>query len=205
MSNKKQTYRKLLSPKFFRDNEYSEHSAQRFIYSLLLDDWLTQAAIEAFLEGSDISDERLKNIEDEKTMIASLHEPEKILDLMRKNLDVMNRPLLIDKALEYESEILPPAVDKLIRNTHDIYIENAIQLLSKSRENYCMLLKERFDEIRCPYVKSLVCLILGLRGDEEIIPWMIDKFYEMEKHYPDEDYDQGPLLALHELNSRFYL
>jgi hypothetical protein len=47
-------------------------------------------------------------------------------------------------------------------------------------------------------------MILGLRGQETVIPWMVDRFYELKKSYPDETYDQGPLLAMHELKARFY-
>jgi len=85
----------------------------------------------------------------------------------------------------------------LMKNAHE-------PILAKSNKNYSSLLMEKYTEIRSPYVQSLVCLILGFRGEEKIIPWMVDRFYEMKKLYPDESYDQGPLLALHELNSRLY-
>ena len=94
-------------------------------------------------------------------------------------------------------------MDKLIRNNHDTFIENAIRLLAESREDYSTPLKERFDEIRSPYVQSLVCLILGFRGNEDIIPWMLDTYLAVERQYPQETYEQGPLLALYELNARF--
>ena len=50
----------------------------------------------------------------------------------------------------------------------------------------------------------MICVVLGFRGEESIIPWMLERFYEMKKMYPDETYDQGPLMALHELKHRFY-
>lgn len=43
-----------------------------------------------------------------------------------------------------------------------------------------------------------------LRKRLDIIPWMMDRYHEPRKAYPDETYEQGPLLALHELNARFY-
>ena len=117
---------------------------------------------------------------------------------------MINWGLLVKKALEFEEVLLPMVVEKLIRSFHDIFIENSIELLAKSNKNYTPLLKERYAEIRSPYAKSLVCLTLGLRGAEDTIPWMLDRFFEMKKLYPGEAYDQGPLLALHELNRRFY-
>ena len=117
---------------------------------------------------------------------------------------MINRGVLIKKALEFEEVLLPMVVEKLIRSYHDIFIENSIDLLAKSYKDYTPLLKEKYAEIRSPYVQSLVCLIIGLRGEEDTIPWILDRFFEMKKLYPGETYDQGPLLALHELNSRFY-
>ena len=64
---------------------------------------------------------------------------------------------------------------------------------------------ERYAEFRSPYVRSLLCLILGFRGEEDTIPWMMDRYFETKKRYPDDTYDQGPLIALSELNARFYI
>jgi len=117
---------------------------------------------------------------------------------------MINRPALIEKALGFEEEILPLVVEKIIRSNHSTFIENAVQLLARSKKDYSPFLLERYTAFRSPYVQSLLCLILGFRATEDIIPWMMNKFIEMHKLYPDETYDQGPLLALHELNARFY-
>ncbi len=100
--------------------------------------------------------------------------------------------------------LLPMVVEKLIHSYHNIFIENSIELLTKSNKDFTPLLKEKYAEIRSPYVQSLICLVLGFRGEEDTIPWMMDRFLEMKKLYPGETYDQGPLLALHELKCRFY-
>ncbi|SHK22299.1 hypothetical protein SAMN02745975_03899 [Geosporobacter subterraneus DSM 17957] len=197
-------YKKLMSKKFFEDNPYMENSVQRFIYSTLLYEELEDLANEITIKQGLLSDERLEHITREKELIQSEQNPEEIFQLLRKKTEMINRRLLVKKALAFEEVILPMVVDKLMRSYHDIFIENSIELLAKSNKNYSSLLMEKYTEIRSPYVQSLVCLILGFRGEEKIIPWMVDRFYEMKKLYPDESYDQGPLLALHELNSRFY-
>lgn len=126
-----------------------------------------------------------------------------IFQLLRKKTEMINRGLLVKRVLEFEEVLLPMVVEKLIRSCHDIFIENSIELLVKSNKDYTQLLKERYAEIRSPYAKSLVCLTLGLRGSEDTIPWMMDRFFEMKRLYPGETCDQGPLLALHELSNRF--
>lgn len=196
-------YRKLLTKKFFRDNPYMENSVQRLVYSTLLYEGLEQKATDFVLETG-VSGDRLEQIAREKEMILAEKAPVAIFQFLRKNIDVINRTALIEKALEFEGEILPMVVEKLIRSNHDTFIENAIRILAWSRTDYSQLLLERYAEFRSPYVQSLLCLILGLRGTESIILWMMSRFSEMRKLYPDETYDQGPLLALHELNARFY-
>lgn len=87
----------------------------------------------------------------------------------------------------------------LMKNAHEPIIEE-----EKFERVHSSLLKEKYADVRSPYVQSLICLILGFRGAEDTIPWMLERFFEMKKLYPDETHDQGPLLALHELNCRFY-
>lgn len=137
-------------------------------------------------------------------MILAEQNPDAIFQLLRKNLDGANRPILVERALEFEDEILPMVVEKLVHSDHDTFINNAIRLLAWSEKDYSPLLLERYAKFRSPYVQSLVCLILGFRRKEDIVPWMLNKFFEIKKCYPDETYDQGPLLALHELSTRFY-
>ena len=197
-------YKKLLTKKFFRDNPYMENSVQRFIYSTLLNEELEDIADELTIKYGLLSDERLERIAREKELIQSEQNSEMIFQLLRKKTEMVNRGLLVKKALEFKEVLLPMVVEKLIRSCHDIFIENSIELLVKSNKDYTQLLKERYAEIRSPYAKSLICLILGLRGSEDTIPWMMDRFFEMKRLYPGETYDQGPLLALHELNIRYY-
>lgn len=197
-------YKQLLSKKFFRDNPYLENSAQRFIYSILLYEGFEDVANEILMNKLILSAEHLKQIADEKKLIQTNQNPEEIFNLLRKKIDKINQVDLIKKALEFEEIILPMVIEKLLRNNHDIFIENSIRLLARSQKDYSPYLKEHYDEIRSPYVQSLTCLILGMRGAEDIIPWMMDKFLEIKKQYPDENYEQGPLLALYELNIRFY-
>jgi len=181
-----------------------EISAQRLIYSVLLYKGIEDAANEVVMKQLGLSDERLNQINSEKELIQSEQDPEEIFKLLRKKIDVVNKGDLIRKALEFEEILLPMVTEKLVRNHHDTFIENSIHLLARSQKDYTPLLKEQYDHIRSPYAQSLICLILGLRGEEGTIPWILDKYYEMKKLYPNETYNQGPLLALHELRYRFY-
>jgi len=197
-------YKKLLTKKIFRDNPYLKNSVQRLIYSTLLFNGIENVANELIMKEGILNNERLNQITREKELIQAVQNPEEIFQLLRKKTDAINRVDLIRKALEFEEVLTPMVLEKLKRNNHDIFIENSVQFLAKSQKNYSLLLKEQYVEIRSPYVQSLICLILGFKGEEDTIPWLLDRFFEMKKLYPCETYDQGPLLALHELNCRFY-
>jgi hypothetical protein len=197
-------YKKLLTKNFFNDNPYIENSIQQFTYSIILYEGIEDITSEIIREQRLLSDERLEQITRAKELINAEQNPEMVFQLLRKRINVVNRSVLVRKALQFEEVLIPMVIEKLLRSYHDVFIENSIQLLARSHNNYTSLLMEKYAEIRNPYVQSLICLILGFRGEEATIPWMLDKFFEMKKKYPNETYDQGPLLALHELNSRFY-
>lgn len=108
------------------------------------------------------SDYDLEHVACEKEIILTEKDPEVIFQFLRKNLDVMNRTALIEKALEFEDQILPMVVDKLVRSNHDTFIENAIRLLARSKKDYSPLLMERYADsevLMCSrfYVSFLVC------------------------------------------------
>lgn len=197
-------YRKLLNKKFFRDNPVQELSTQQFVYSIVCTEGIEDITSEFVMEHAKLNDERLARIADEKAMIQEQSDPDTILQLLRKNIDVICRPVLVKRALKYENDIVPLVIEKLIRSDHDTFIENAVRILAKSKQNYSKQLHLRYSQFRSPYVKSLVCLLLGSRACEDVIPWMMDRFFEFQKMHPDDTFDQGPLLALYELRERFY-
>ncbi len=195
-------YRKLLSKSFFANNPYKEVSAARIVCFTLLNDGIEELVSQYAEEG--ISAERMEKIQSEKGMIANETDPQALLKYLRSDIDVMNRPALVRRALEYEDEILPAVTQRLVTSGNDHFIENAVRLLAKSQEDYTAPLVEQYAEIRDPHTQSMVCVVLGKRGEEKIIPWMYERYMESKRLYPEESYSEGPLLALYELKARFY-
>ena len=205
LADKKQLYRKLLSPKFFMENEPLEFSPQRFVYDILIYDGDLEQELGALLiERGELNNKQLEQIAREKETIHACNKPDKIMKLLLKKFEVISGAALIEKALEYEDEVIPKVVERLMRNNHDTFIENAIKLLEKRQKDYSPQLIERFEEIQSPYVRSLVCLVIGLRAEAEVIPWMMDRYLEMKKIDTEESCEQGPLLALYEFRERLY-
>ena len=72
----------------------------------------------------------------------------------------------------------------------------------KSQCNCCDWITETYSQFYSEYLKSLFCLILGFRGEKSLIPFLMEEAKRMEREYPDETYDQEPVLAVQELAER---
>ena len=136
-------------------------------------------------------------------VITETTEPNELLRLMRKELSGSNRSALREKIMEYEQELLPMIKEKCIRNKQDVFIENALHFFMKSKINCCDWIIETYPQFQSEYLKSLFCLVLGFRGEESMIPFLIEEARRLEKEYPNETYDQGPALAVQELAVRY--
>ena len=49
----------------------------------------------------------------------------------------------------------------------------------------------------------MLCLVIGFRGDVEMIPFLMKETKRLERMDPQEAYAQGPILAIQELAVRF--
>lgn len=152
----------------------------------------------------------------EREEIAALAGADEAFRMLRRQTNAVNRVALYCKALEFEAELMPRVVERLFRSDYEIYIENAARMLAISEADYTPALIARYDEIRSPHALSLICVVVGMRGGEEVVPWMLERFVEMVDQMPlsDEDdnfspfeaenHEQGPLFALNLLYDRFY-
>jgi len=186
---------KELNKKYFANHPLKEFSAARFEYSLYL-----EAGIED--EVRNLVELDSKDLQDE-AVIDAANKPEELLQCMRKGVSVIIRFKLHSKVLEYEEEMRPLIQKRAMTNLQDIFIENAFHFFLYSKENCCDWILLQYDNIRSEYLKSMLCLILGFRGDITMIPFLMKEVERFERWYPEEDYEQGPLLALYEMRERF--
>lgn len=77
--------------------------------------------------------------------------------------------------MEYEQELLPMIKEKCIRNKQDVFIENALHFFMMSNNNCCDWIMETYSQFQSEYLKSMFCLVLGFRGDESMIPFLIEE------------------------------
>lgn len=176
-----------------------EFSAAKFEYMLYLIPKAQEMA-------NDFANKRLEKTDEDLMMekvIAETTEPSEVLRLMRKPTSGLNRHALREKFMEYEEEMLPLIKEKCLRNKQSIFIEHALYFFLHSKINCCDWIMETYSEFHSEYLKSMLCLVFGFRGEVDTIPFLMQEAKRFEREYPDEDYDQGPVLAVQELAVRY--
>ena len=174
-------------------------SAAKFEYSLYLEP-------EAVEHANAISEKILGESEEDlrlKRMIEQAETTEEMLKLMRKPLSGGNRSRLRGKLLEYETVLMPCIKEKTMKNGQDIFIENTLYFFLHCEENCCNWLMKEYSNIRNEYLKSMLCLVIGFRGDVEMLSFLTKETERLERMYLQETYAQGPILAIQELAVRF--
>lgn len=93
--------------------------------------------------------------------------------------------------------------EKTMKNGQDIFRENTLYFFLYCEENCCNWLMKEYSNIRNEYLRSMLCLVIGFRGDVEMIPFLMKETERLERMYLQETYAQGPILAIQELAVRF--
>ena len=174
-------------------------SAAKFEYSSYLES-------EAVEYANAISEKMLGESEEDlrsKRMIEQAETTEELLKLMRKPLSGGNRSRLRGKLLEYETVLMPYIKEKTMKNGQDIFRENTLYFFLYCEENCCNWLMKEYSNIRNEYFKSMLCLVIGFRGDVEMLSFLTKETERLERMYLQETYAQGPILAIQELAVRF--
>lgn len=183
---------------FLNSHPDKPFSAAKLHYSLYLEPEIEEQAKNYAME-MEKTEEDLKY----EKVIADTEEPEELLGLMRKNMSGLNRDALRKKILEKEAEMLPYIQKKVRNNGQDVFIEHALHFFLHSRENYCEWILKEYSSLRSEYLKSSLCLVLGFRGELDLVPFLMKETERFEREYPDDNYEQAPLLAVQELGVRF--
>ena len=139
----------------------------------------------------------------EREEIESADTYEKIIRFMRQHTDPMNQHTLVNKAMEFENEIVPEIVRRLKTSLNDGFVETSIRILVKSDYDVDEIIGY-YDNIRSPYTQSMILVMLGFKLDETHIPWLIEKYNELKNLYPHNSYCEGAYYALYEIDNRFY-
>ena len=198
-------YKHLFSNKFYRDNPIDETSAQTIAhFTIKMMDTEVDETLKSMVMD-DLSPERISSLEEEVRSFIGLNCGSDVIRRMRKSIDPLNSQEFLHKALEFEDEIGTEIVQMMKKSGNDAFIETATRFLVKCRQDHSAAIMEIFNEIRNSYAQSMMLIVIGFRGDEEAIPWVYDKYFQLkDSKHDDGDRAQGALVALDELFDRFY-
>ncbi len=188
----------MLNKNFFNENGFKEMSAEKLVYSVIEMPQLSEMAREFVVNIADRAKEEANILKNESNT-------ELILKAMRGKCDSLNYGILYQKVLENEDELLHRIIDMLVNSGNSVFIEHAAKIIPQCNKNYSKELLEILDNVRNPYAVSMICIALGFIANEDVIPIIYDKYFELKKTYKNESYAQGPLLALFKLKERFYM
>ena len=193
---------KLLTKDYFNRHPIKDISAARFEYSMLLHP-----------EVMDIADEVIPELQtkglsfpDDSAAVAAVEQEDdtaRLLRMLRKSLPPKANRLLLEKVLARQEEVLPEIQRMILKAFSDSTIENCTRFLVRCRTNCSEWIIQNYNNIREPYARSMLCLVLGFRAGLDAIPFLMQHVETFETRFPSETCDQGPILALSELKARF--
>ncbi len=190
---------KLLTKDYYNKHPLEELSAARIAYTLLLEDQFEETAFrvmsdEGFVRRADA--EVLREIEETEDI-------QTLLRYARKELPIDAKLLIRKRLMEREADALPKMRRMITTSALDSFIEHAVYFFTKCESDPVPWIMENYKAIRSPYARSMMCLVLGFRADVSVVPFLMKQVDYFEREFPDESFDQAPLIALQEIEERF--
>jgi len=140
----------------------------------------------------------------ERSDIESATTSTQIIRYMRRHVDPMNHHILVNRAMQFEDELIPEVIKMMKTSLNTSFIEAATRVLSVSGMDIADELIGCFDDVRGSYARSMILVVLGYKANEAHIPWLIEKHKELKRQYPDESHCDGAYYALLEIEARLF-
>jgi len=199
----KNTEMKRLPNSFFKMNPLMEYSAAMFEHFTItarksgkIDQKIYDVAAEFFNKT------RRDEISQDRQRIEQTDDPAELVEIMRSGHDIMNRGLLCSKILSLHEQTMPLILRRYRTCALDEFIDAAAEVFVMGEKEYTQMLREMYRDIRCPFAQASACLVFGMQGLEEEIPFLVSEYERFQREYPDESFDQHPLLALYLLHGK---
>ncbi|MDD6311289.1 MAG: hypothetical protein PUB09_05070 [Firmicutes bacterium] len=180
--------------KFVEAHKNLEVSPAKVEYTCLRMPVAEQLAV-AYLDRSGTPEEEEKIGQ----IITTEEDGAKLVDLMRKPMSGGNRSVLRQKLVEKQAETVAIIKEKATKAKQDSFIEDATYVLLRCDEDPCEWITSEYDNLSCDYMKSMMCLVLGVRGNKDMIPFLIGEAERLESTYANEMFEQGPVIAVQHL------
>lgn len=196
MDNKKYSHTiPKFDKKFFATHEISKYSAANIYFYCI--DYSLDEIFDSFEQTAKEKGFNIPDRSEELSEIQSLTDPLAIVNYMRTLTAMPNRNALVEKVKEYSDSTMPLIINRYMTSGLDHFIEIAGHCFIKNDAQYLSELKKRYPEIRNPYAKAVACLVFSMRGIECDGEFLYGEYLKFQRMYPDESYEDFPLLGLH--------
>lgn len=95
--------------------------------------------------------------------------------------------------------------EKTMKNGQDIFRENTLYFFLYCEENCCNWLMKEYSNIRNEYFKSMLCLVIGFRGDVEMLSFLTKETERLERMYLQKHMHKVQYLLFRNLLSDFLI
>lgn len=157
----------------------------------------------ALLEAEAKNEPSEKDLKDKEEIEAAV-DADTLVRLMRRKMSAANTELLRERLLRVQKVVNVPIMEKLYTSGQEVFALNALHYLLHADANYSIFLYKEYEEIRSEFMKSMICLVLGIRGAKEMLPMLMQEAKRMSVHFPQEQLYQGPVIGAMELGARYY-
>jgi len=196
--------RKRLPNSFFKENPLKEISAAAIGYYTIVSraiGELDQMISDAATQG--IKDSRKEELRQERQRIERTDDPAELVEIMRKGHDILNQRFLCDKVIALHEQTMPLVLKRYRTCTLNQFVDAATTTFALGEKKYAQMLREMYGDIRYPYARACACLVFGMQGMEEEIPFLLSEYRQFQQAYQDKSYEQHPLLALYLLHGKY--
>lgn len=190
--------------KILSSHEILNFSPCYLTYHLMLSGLETEfnKLIDESLELASILGE--KKVE-EKEAIEAAKTPEEISNLFRKPIKGSVQEFLFEKAFTMETELEILLFKRIINNQNGHFTDSFVRFIYRSERDYINRILEVYPLVVDPMVKGYLCLLLGMKGEVDLVPMLIEEFYSLSQVETEINHpEQGALIGLNELYGRFY-
>lgn len=197
---------KLLTRDWFHRHPVKEHSAARLEYSMLLMPEAVSSVDKMLPALRGLAAQRGIALPDATQQMVALEREEdtgRLLRMLRQTLAPDVRGALLEKLLKREEAALPEIRRLILKTFNDNAIENCVRFMARCEENCSQWILQNYEDVREPYGRSMLCLVLGFRANVDVIPFLMRQVERFETQFPVHSFDQAPLLALYEIRARF--
>ena len=123
----------------------------------------------------------------------------KLLRMMRNFIPLEATTLMMDKLNAREEEVLPEIERILLKAFNPSTIENCTLFLAQCPSDCSHWIRENYHQVKDAYARSRLCVVLGLKGGLQDVPFFMEQVEYFRTRYPETDYEQAPLVALYHL------